>query len=154
MRSASVRKRILVVDEHPLVRRGLKALIDAEPDLVVCAEAAARDEALAAERPDLAAVDPSLGRGDGFDMIRDIRSRHEGLPVLVLATHDTPEYVRRAVEAGAGGCVAKGESTETLLSAIRAVLRPMGDSPIRKKVYCPDAAMGATVQVFVRHDNG
>ena len=123
---APVKRRILIVDDHPLVRRGLRALINAEPDLIVCAEAATQQDgvdAIAAARPDLAVVDLSLGHGDGLDLVREFRSRHGGLRVLVLTMHDAPAYVRRAFAAGANGCVSKQELTETLLMAIRSVLR-------------------------------
>jgi CheY-like chemotaxis protein len=85
--SAPVKRRILIVDDHPLVRRGLRALINAEPDLIVCAEAASQQEgvrAIATARPDLAVVDLSLGHGDGLELVREIRTRHAGLRVLVL----------------------------------------------------------------------
>jgi CheY-like chemotaxis protein len=121
-----VRRRILIIDDHPLVRRGLKALIDAEPDLVVCAEAAdCREglEAAAAARPDLAVVDLSFRDGDGLELVRAIRSRYRGLRVLVLTMHYAPVFVRRAFAAGADGYVAKHEMTGTLLMAIRNVLR-------------------------------
>ncbi len=123
---ALVKRRILIVDDHPLVRRGLRALINAEPDLIVCAEAATQQDgvrAIATARPDLAIVDLSLGHGDGLELVREIRSRHAGLRVLVLTMHDAPEYVRRAFAAGADGYVSKQELTETLLLAIRSVLR-------------------------------
>jgi DNA-binding NarL/FixJ family response regulator len=124
--SAPVKRRILIVDNHPLVRRGLKVLIDAEPDLIVCAEAAnPRDGlgAIAESRPDLVIVDLSLGPGDGLELLNAIRSRHAGLRVLALTSHDVPLYVRRAFAAGADGYVAKHESTEMLLIAIRNLLR-------------------------------
>ena len=118
-------RRNLIVDDHPLVRRGLKALIDAEPDLIVCGEAATREDglrAIAVARPDLVVVEPSLVRGDGLELIREIRSRYEGLRVLALTMHEAPLYVRRAFAAGASGYVTKSEMTETLLAAIRSVL--------------------------------
>ena len=124
--SAPARRRILIIDDHPLVRRGLKALIDAEPDLIVCAEAAnPRDglEAIADARPDLAVVGLSFRDGDGFDLVRAICAVEDGPPVLALTTHDAPLYVRRALAAGASGYVAKREPNETLLAAIRSVLR-------------------------------
>jgi DNA-binding NarL/FixJ family response regulator len=124
--SAPVKRRILIVDDHPLVRRGLTALINAEPDLFVCAEAASQRDglgAIAAARPDLVIADLSLSDGDGLELVREIRSRHVGLRVLVLTMHDAPLYVRRAFAAGAGGYVTKLELTETLLVAIRSVLR-------------------------------
>ena len=124
--SPPVKRRILIVDNHPLVRRGLKTLIDAEPDLTVCAEAAnPRDGlgAIAESRPDLVIADLSLGPGNGLELPRAIRSRHAGVRVLVLTMHDMPRRVRRAFAAGADGHVSKQEMTETLLMAMRSVLR-------------------------------
>ena len=86
---APVKRRILIVDNHPLVRRGLKALIDAEPDLMVCAEAATQQDgvrAISTARPDLAVVDLSLGHGDGLELVKEIRARHADLRVLVLTS--------------------------------------------------------------------
>ena len=120
---ALARRRVLIVDDHPLVRRGLTALIDAEPDLVVCAEAASRREgiaAIAAMRPDLVIADLLLGDGDGLDLV-DVGPVRP--PVLVLTVLDAPLHVRRALAAGATGYVAKHEMTDTLLLAIRSVLR-------------------------------
>jgi DNA-binding NarL/FixJ family response regulator len=120
------KRRILIVDDHPLVRRGLKALIDSEPDMIVCAEAAnSQDglEAIAAARPDLVIADLSLGHGDGLNLVRGICTSRDGPPVLVVTMHEAPLVVRRAFAAGASGYVAKREMTETLLAAIRSVLR-------------------------------
>ena len=79
------KRRILIVDANPLLRRGLAALIGAEPDLAVCAEAATAQEALdaiAAARPELVIADLSFEDGLGLDLVREIRARHDGLPVL------------------------------------------------------------------------
>jgi DNA-binding NarL/FixJ family response regulator len=127
--SLPVKRRILIVDDHPLVRRGLTALINAEPDLIVCATAATRQDglvAIAVARPDLVITDLSLGQDDGLQLVRDIRSRHVGLRTLVLSSHDSQTYVRRAFAAGADGYVAKHQMTETLLDAVRAVLHGKG----------------------------
>jgi DNA-binding NarL/FixJ family response regulator len=124
--SAPVKRRILLVDDHPLVRHGLTALIDAQPDLVVCAAAANRRDALVAiavTRPDLVITDLSLGYDDGLALVRDIRSRHVGVRILTLSMYDSPAYIRRAFAAGADGYVAKSRITETLLEAIHSVLR-------------------------------
>jgi CheY-like chemotaxis protein len=124
--TAQVKRRILIVDNHPLVRRGLRALIDAEPDLTVCAEAASPEDglgAIAETRPDLVIADLSLGPGDGLELVKAIRSRHANLRVLLLTMHDMPRQVRRAFAAGASGHVSKQEKTETLLMAMRSVLR-------------------------------
>jgi DNA-binding NarL/FixJ family response regulator len=124
--STRTRHRVVIVDDHPLVRRGLKALINAEPDLIVSAEAATVRkglEAVVAERPELVIVDLSLGESDGLDLVRAVRARRTGPRVLVLSMHEAPHYVKQALDAGAQGYVAKREMTETLLIAIRAVLR-------------------------------
>lgn len=119
------KRRILIVDDHPLVRRGLIALIDSEPDLTVCAAAATLSaglEAVSSARPDLVIADLSLGIDDGLAMVEEIRAGHEDLPVLVLTMHDAPLYARRAFRAGASGYVTKQEMLDTLLVAIRRVL--------------------------------
>jgi len=119
-------RRILIVDDHPLIRRGLTALINAEPDLIVCAEAATLQDglvAIAVARPDLVISDLSLIHGDGLELVRDVRARHQGLRILVLSTHDSPLYVRSAFAAGADGYLAKHQMTELLLPAVRSVLR-------------------------------
>jgi DNA-binding NarL/FixJ family response regulator len=124
--TAQVKRRILIVDNQPLVRRGLRALIDAEPDLTVCAEAAnPRDglSAIAESRPDLVVADLSLGPGDGLELVKAIRSQHADLRVLLLTMHDMPRQVRLAFAAGANGQVSKQEMSETLLVAMRSVLR-------------------------------
>jgi len=107
------------------MRRGLTALINAEPDLTVCAEAATRQDALvaiAAARPDLVITDLSLIHSDGLELVRDVRARHLGLRILVLSTHDSLLYVRSVFAAGADGYLAKHQMTERLLPAIRCVL--------------------------------
>jgi DNA-binding NarL/FixJ family response regulator len=115
------------VDDHLLVRRWLTALIDNEPDLTVCAATTATQRAglaaIASSRPDLVIVDLSLGAGDGLALLRDIRSIHGDLPVLVLTVHDAPVYVQQAFRAGADGFVTKQEMGETVLLAIHSVLR-------------------------------
>ncbi|MBE0620231.1 MAG: response regulator transcription factor [Burkholderiales bacterium] len=119
------RRRILIVDDHALVRRGLSALIDNEPDLSVCAAAATQREgleAIALSRPDLVIADLSLVDADGLALVEEIRAAYPDLPVLVLSMHDAPVWARRAFQAGAKGYVSKQEMTETLLVAIRCVL--------------------------------
>jgi DNA-binding NarL/FixJ family response regulator len=125
-RGTAAKRRILIVDDHLLVRRGLTALIDNEPDLTVCAATATQRAALAAiasSRPDLVIVDLSLGEDDGLVLLQDIRSLHGDLPVLVLTLHDAPVYAQQAFRAGADGFVTKQEMGETVLLAIRSVLK-------------------------------
>lgn len=122
----TTRKRILVVDDHPLMRRGLGGMIDNEADLVVCAEAATRQaglEAIASAQPDLVTVDISLPDGNGLELIKDLRVRYPDLPVLVVSMHDESVYAERAFRAGARGYVTKQELDETVLVAIRRLLR-------------------------------
>ncbi len=124
-RPIPARRSILIVDDHPLVRRGLIALIEGEPDLAVSSAVASPQaglEALAETRPDLVIADLSLGDGDGLGLVEDLQAHHPELPVLVLTMHDTPHWARRAFEAGAAGFVTKQEMTVTLLEAIRRVL--------------------------------
>lgn len=122
-----VQTRILLVDDHALVRRGLKLLIETEPGFTVCAEAATRLpalDAIASSKPDLVITDLSFQKGDieGLELIKDIRQRQPHLPVLVLSMHEETTYAERALRAGARGYVTKQELDETVLVAIRRVL--------------------------------
>ena len=119
------KRRIFVVDDHPIVRQGLAQLINSEPDLIVCGQGADAYEALRAIRqaaPDLALVDVSLKDSDGIELLRELRSAAPNLPVLILSMHDESLYAERALRAGAQGYIMKQEAPQTLLSAIRKVL--------------------------------
>lgn len=116
---------ILIVDDHPIVRRGLAALIEAEADLAVHDTVATCQEALAAigaREPGLAIVDLVLADGDGLDLIKTIRTRHPGVRSLVLSMHDEAAYAERALRAGARGYVSKQGLDDAVLVAIRCVL--------------------------------
>jgi len=119
--------RILIVDDHPVVRHGLGQLINQQSDLTVCGEAVDAPEALKAVKhlhPDVAIVDISLNKGtDGLDLIEEIRDKHPHVLVLVLSMHDRPFFADRALRAGARGYVMKEEAVETVLSAIRHILQ-------------------------------
>jgi DNA-binding NarL/FixJ family response regulator len=118
--------KILIVDDHPLMRRGLTALIDSEPDLVVCAEAGNRQAALdavARRPPDIAIVDLSLEGGeDGLDLVKALKIRSPSIAALVLSMHPEALYAERALRAGARGYIAKQQLGEAVLAAIRRVL--------------------------------
>jgi DNA-binding NarL/FixJ family response regulator len=119
------RKRILIVDDHPVLRRGLAALIESERDLAVCATAATCKSALEAIReshPDLVIVDLALREGDGLDLVKEIKAHHRELPSLVLSMHDESVYAERSLKAGARGYITKQQLDETVLIAIRCVL--------------------------------
>jgi DNA-binding NarL/FixJ family response regulator len=119
------KKRIMVVDDHPIVRQGLALLINREPDLVVCGEAEEAMGAmhvLASSRPDVLIVDISLSGPDGIDLLKNIRTTHPTLPVLILSMHDESVYAERALRAGANGYIMKQEATENVLVAVRRIL--------------------------------
>jgi len=118
--------RVLVVDDHPIVRQGLALLINQEPDLVVAGEAEdARSalQALAEGRPDILVLDISLKGPDGMELLKTIRATDADLPVLVLSMHEEEIYAERALRAGANGYIMKQEGTEKVLVALRRLLR-------------------------------
>ena len=117
---------ILLVDDHPVVRKGLVAMIEAERGLKVVAEAGDAREAMGAiteHKPELAIVDLTLKDIGGLELIKQIKSSHPALPVLVLSMHDEKIYAERALKAGASGYIMKQELTERLITAIRTVMR-------------------------------
>lgn len=121
----AVRKRILVVDDHAVLREGLVAQINREADLIVCGEAeTARAAVQAAEKldPDLVLADITLPGRNGLELIRDLRSLRPSLPVLVLSMHDASLFAERVLRAGGRGYVSKQQSGEQLIKAIRQVL--------------------------------
>ena len=131
-RTITGKSRILLVDDHPLVRRGLKSLLDHETDLVVCGEAATETEALralAATRPDIVVMDVALGSTNGIELTRTMRGVEPGVPILVLSLYEKMSYMRRALDAGACGFVTKTDTPENILAAIRLALT--GQSPRR-----------------------
>jgi DNA-binding NarL/FixJ family response regulator len=116
--------RILVVDDHPLMRPGLTQRINQEPDLSVCGEAEEAHtavEAVAALKPEMVIVDISLKGIDGIELIKRIRERSKTLPILVLSMHDEFLYAERALRAGAKGYIMKQEPPERVVEAIRRV---------------------------------
>jgi len=117
--------RILIIDDHPVVRHGLRQLVSNEPDMVVCGEASGTSDALDqvdATHPDLALVDISLPDGSGIDLIKRLNGRDARVLSLVVSMHDEVLYAERALAAGAMGFVNKQEATNTLTDAIRQVL--------------------------------
>ena len=117
--------RIFLVDDHPLLRKGIADCIRDEPDLTVCGQAGSATEALPAiarEKPDVVIADISLPGRDGLDLIKDLKVQRRNLPVLVLSMHDESLYAARALRAGARGYVMKSAPTAELINAIRRVL--------------------------------
>ena len=118
--------RVLIVDDHPVLRQGLMQVIDEEPDLVACGEAEDAEGALAqldAANPDLAVVDLSLNGRSGLELVRDMKARRPSTAVLVYSMYDEALYAERAIRAGASGYVMKRESIDEVLAAIRQILR-------------------------------
>lgn len=117
--------RILLVDDHPLLREGLSRLIAAEPGMSVCAMAGSVQEALAAvesEKPDLIVSDLTLPGRNGLEFIKDLGAIHPEIPVIVLSMHDELVYAERVLRAGGRGYVMKDTPPDRLLEAIRTVL--------------------------------
>ena len=118
--------RILIADDHGIVRAGIRLLLERQPDLHVVAEAADGMEALEmalAERPDLCILDVGMPRMTGLQAAREIRSHLAQSKVLILSMHDDEHYLFEALEAGASGYVLKQEADQDLVGAIRAVGR-------------------------------
>jgi DNA-binding NarL/FixJ family response regulator len=121
----SDKKRILIVEDHPIFRLGLCELINQEPDLEVCGEARDVAEALqqiARVQPDLIVADITLEHSDGLDLVKEVSQRVRRVPVLVLSMHDELLYAERALHAGARGYIMKQEAMESVVSGIRQVL--------------------------------
>jgi DNA-binding NarL/FixJ family response regulator len=117
--------RILLVDDHPMVRERLAAAIHEQSDLVVCGEAEDRFTALELIEktdPHLAIVDLTLKQSHGLELIKDIRSRFPDLAILVVSMHDELLHAERVIRAGARGYITKQEATDKIMLAIRTVL--------------------------------
>lgn len=116
--------RVFIVDDHPLVREWLSALLRKQPDLELCGSAQDTADALPAmlvDPPDVAIVDLSLKGGSGLDLIKDLAENLPGTHAIVLSMHEEIFYVERALRAGARGYVTKQEATDRILEAIRTV---------------------------------
>jgi DNA-binding NarL/FixJ family response regulator len=119
------KRRIFLVDDHPLVREGLANLINGQHDLIVCGEAedsAGAMTGIAKTRPDVALVDISLKNESGLELVKNLESQFPLVALIVLSMHDEALYAERALRAGARGYVMKRESTKSVLASIRRVL--------------------------------
>jgi len=124
--SAPKKNRVLIVDDHPVFRHGISALINAEEDLIVCGEASSSPSALDAMRklkPDIALLDISLPGTNGIELIKLMKAEYPKLPLLVLSMHDESLYALRALKAGALGYVMKAEALTHVLDALRKALK-------------------------------
>lgn len=151
----TVKKRVLIVDDHPVFRHGITSLINAESDLEVCGEAGSSPSALEAMRalsPDVALVDISLPGTNGIELIKHMKAEHPKLPILVLSMHDESLYALRALRGGALGYVMKAEALKHVVVALRKVLNGeiyvserFSERLIFKAIQSIDGGMGSPV---------
>lgn len=118
------RIRILLVDDHPIVRRALAGYVSSEPGLMVCGEAEDQESALAAvaTAPDLAIVDLALKNSSGLELIRNVHASHPQILIVVLSMHDDSHHVEAAIRLGARGYISKSDPADKVMDAIRQVL--------------------------------
>ncbi len=119
------KKRILLVDDHPVLRKGLVRLIDSKDEFVVCGEASTAADAMALIRelePDLAIVDIGLPGASGIELTKTIRAEFQKLPVLILSMHEEAFYATRALRAGAMGYIVKQDAIDNIADALREAL--------------------------------
>jgi DNA-binding NarL/FixJ family response regulator len=124
--ATSAKKRIFIVEDHPLTRHGLSQLINAEPGLMVCGEAESTQQALAAIKPplpDLVLCDLTMPGQSGLKFIKDFKASHPAAPVLVISMHDENLYAERVLRAGGAGYIMKSAGSDKVLEAIHQVLQ-------------------------------
>jgi DNA-binding NarL/FixJ family response regulator len=139
--------RILIVDDHPLVRESLKNLILKEPDLEVCGEAENRKQALAmlaTSQPHIVILDLSLPDSHGTELIKDLQDQQPRVSILVLSGHDELVYAERVIRAGAQGFLTKKEPPSKILEAIRRVLSG--------EIYWTEKAAASVASKFTRNN--
>ena len=137
------RKRIFIVDDHPMMRQGLAQLIGAETDMAICGEAENAESALdniGTLRPDLVLADISLPGKNGLELIKDFQAVQPGLPVLVISMHDESLYAERVLRAGGRGYIMKQEGGKKLMLAIRQVLAG--------KIYVSEKMSADILEIF------
>ncbi len=141
---STTKKKVFVVDDHPIVRQGLAQMINREEDLTVCGEAEDAStvlQAIVSVKPDILIVDISLSGPDGLDLLKNIRTRYPSLPVLILSMHDESIYAERALRAGANGYIMKHEAAEKVLGAVRQILN--------RETYVSDRVASKILQRYI-----
>jgi DNA-binding NarL/FixJ family response regulator len=119
-------RRLVIVDDHPIVRKGIQSLLKQEPDLEICGEAESAGEALDQIRelqPDAAIIDISLKGTDGIELTKSIRAEFTRLPILIMSMHDESIYAERVLRSGANGYIMKQEVADNVVNALRTVLK-------------------------------
>lgn len=157
-RATSLKKRLFLVEDHPVTREGFAQLLNYQADLEVCGQAGTAQKALTAievQDPDLVIVDISLAESNGLDLIKNLKRIKPRLPVLVLSTHDESLYAERALRAGARGYVMKQAPTTELMEAIRTVLtgelwlsQPMRNRVVHKHLHGAAPARSGDTEVL------
>jgi len=140
----STKRRIFIVDDHPIVREGLAQLINNESDLTVCGKGEDPYQCIRAikqAKPDLTLLDVSLKDSDGIELLKELRAQNQNYQILILSMHDESLYAERALRAGARGYIMKQEAPQTLLLAIRKVLQG--------EVYVSDRMSAVLIQRMV-----
>lgn len=143
------KKRIFIVDDHPIVRKGLIQVINKQKNMETCGSAADAASALSfleKDKPDLLILDISLENSNGLDLLKDISARNENIPVLVLSMHDENVYAERALNAGARGYIMKQRVTKELIKAILTVLAG--------KIYLSDEVSSKILDKKTKNDSG
>jgi DNA-binding NarL/FixJ family response regulator len=142
--AVTLKRKVFIVDDHPIIREGLAQMINREPDLTVCGDAEEMHAALQAietQKPHILIVDISLNGPDGLDLLKHIRTSDPSLPVLILSMHDESIYAERALRAGANGYIMKQEATERVLVALRRILN--------REIYVSDRVANKMLGRFV-----
>ena len=138
------KRKVMIVDDHPLLRDGLAKVLNQQADFTVCGEAGDARAALAALdkcRPDVMIVDLTMDVGNGLDLIKDLHARNAQLPILVLSMHHENLYAERAIRAGARGYVMKREPVGTVVAALRKVLDghlALSENMVSRMLVTPD----------------
>lgn len=155
---ATGKKKLLIVDDHPLIRERVAELINSEPDMIVCGEAGDANEALAAAKslaPDLAIIDITLKDTYGIELVRQLKDLYPRLPMLVLSMHEESMYGERALRAGAKGYLTKQEASKKIIDAIRRILRgeiyvseALGAALLQKVAGVKTAALSSPIDVL------
>jgi DNA-binding NarL/FixJ family response regulator len=138
-----LKTKILIVDDHPMMRQGLVQLIDNEPDLAASGEAETAEQALSMigqTHPDLVLADISMAGKSGLELIKDVHALQPGLPVLVISMHDESLYAERVLRAGGRGYIMKQEGGKQIMHAIRHVLSG--------QVYVSPKMSGKILEIF------
>jgi DNA-binding NarL/FixJ family response regulator len=138
------KRKVLVVDDHPLLRQGLALLINQQHDMLVCGEAEeahAAMQSIAEKKPDVIILDISLKGPDGLELLKSIRAIYADLPVLILSMHDEAIYAERALRARANGYIMKQEATEKVLVALRRIFNG--------EVYLSDSMSKKMLQQYI-----